>query len=149
MNARLVQVTLGDWSDAGSENAEATLLRLAGSDSTDDAMRKALKTAEQATGINLQNTFADGRLELTSKQLATLVSYGFDPKWPDSDMGMSTTPFFIEGNLEPVGYSVISLLMFFAGFQSEDFYWEIIRYPSLTGSHNSILGIEIGISPLG
>lgn len=144
MDPRLVQVALGNWSGKGLSNLEVDLVKVSGRDSSDDSMRKAFSKAENAMKIDVQADLAHEMPELTASQLDSLVEHGFETKWPDSDMGMSTGSFVIEHDQSKTRYSIVALLMFFAGFGREDFDWEIVHVPSLTGSHNSILGIEIG-----
>lgn len=144
MNPRLVQVALGLWSDKELSHLEIDLVKVSGRDSSDSSMREAFSRAEHATGIDVQSDLSHEVPELTASQLDSLVEHGFETKWPESDMGMSTGSFTIENDQSRTKYSIVALLMFFVGFGREDFDWEIVHIPSLTGSHNSILGIEIG-----
>lgn len=149
MNSRLLEMIIGDWSDDGHGKTASVLVRVWGEDSTDEEMRLSLNKAVEATGVDFANLLRGyGDDTISSEELNDLVAHGFDTNWPKSDIGETTPSFGVNRDFfdqaDDSNYSVAGLLMFYAGFGSGDFNWEIVLPPTLVGSHNSILGSSFG-----
>lgn len=148
MNSRLVKLVIGTRGEGSHNGTEVVLVRVVGSHTTNDEMRRASERAEEAIGFTLDELLDQHETDTISLgQLEILELNGFDTTWPPSDSGMFTPALNVEtgvAGIEAPLYSAVALVMFYASYGSDDFVWEIIEPPKLVGSHNSILGSGSG-----
>lgn len=139
MESRTVKIATGDPYGDGHGRSETAHVKISGESISDSDLVQAQKNFEKDSGLSMSKVLKDldsNYSVLDQETYDILESFGLKKMNPDVNplCYLSVEGFKTE-------FSLIDLLMLFAGYQIENFSYEVVEteYPTLIGLNDSIL----------